>query len=227
MYLLQIDQMHNRLHIILSGQFDERQADKLSADIMIRISELREGFHILSDVTSLEKFDRSARKHYRKIMDLCHKSGVRKVVRLVSKHDDFGLTVMSHFHYKKVPVITCRNIEEALEHLRNIKTHELQQSTGNVPSLSISADVPATEGGRVMGVIPVRELSITNLQTGEVTQQIIRISDDNPKFRTEIPVKGEEEHRCYPCDGDTFEECLEKCREALGQDYIVSSASSY
>ena len=123
--MLQIDQMHNRLHIMLSGQFDERQADKLSAELMIRINELREGFHVLSDVTSLEKFDRSARKHYRKIMDLCHKSGVRKVIRIVSKRDDFGLTVMSHFHYKNVPVITCQTLEEALEHLRNNTTYQL------------------------------------------------------------------------------------------------------
>ena len=223
MYLLQIDQMHNRLHITLSGQFDERQADKLNAELIIRINELREGFHVLCDVTSLEEFDSSARKHYRSVMDLCHKSGVRKVVRIVpSLVNNFGLTVMSYFHYKDVPVITCRNLEEALKHLRNNKIYQLQQSMGGTSPPSVTGSVQPTKGGRIMGVVPVRELSIKNLQTGEVTTQIIRASDSSPKFRTELPVKGEEDHRCYPCDGDTFEECIEKCREVLGQDYTVT-----
>jgi hypothetical protein len=123
MYLLQIDQLHNRLHVILFGQFEERQASKLSAELMMRITELREGFHVLCDVTSLEKFDHSARKHYSTIMDLCRKSGVRKVIRIVpDSQDNFGLTIMSYFHYKNIPVITCRDLEEALKHLRTNKT---------------------------------------------------------------------------------------------------------
>lgn len=125
MYLFNIDQMRNRLHITLSGKFDERQAEKLSAELMMRIHELSEGFHILCDLTGLEKFDRSARKHYRNFMDLCRKSGVRKVIRIIpDPRNNFGLTVMSHFHYKNIPVISCHNLDEALKHLRKNKSYQ-------------------------------------------------------------------------------------------------------
>ncbi len=131
MYLLQIDQQHNRLNIRLSGVFDDRQAEKLSADLMLRLHELTEGFHVLCDLTGLEKFDRPAKKHYRNFMDLCRKSGVRKVIRILPEsQDNFGLTIMSHFHYRNIPVITCNNLDEALKHLRNNKACQ-QIQNGN------------------------------------------------------------------------------------------------
>ena len=103
MYLLEIDPIHNRLHITLSGHFDERQADKLCADLILRLHELQDGFHILNDLSDLEKFDHAAKKHYRKIMDLCQESGVRKVIRILPDAlNNFGLTIMSHFHYRDV-----------------------------------------------------------------------------------------------------------------------------
>ena len=40
MYLLHIDHMHNRLHLTLSGTFDERQAEKLRDELVVRINEL-------------------------------------------------------------------------------------------------------------------------------------------------------------------------------------------
>ena len=122
MYLLQIDPVHNRLNIKLSGSFDGSQSAKLSADLMLRINELQEGFHILCDLTGLLKFERSARKHYMHVMDLCRKSGARKVVRILpDSQENFGLTIMSYFHYKNIRVITCNNFDEALKHLRTSK----------------------------------------------------------------------------------------------------------
>ena len=142
MYLLQIDPMHNRLHIALAGTFDERQADKLRADLMIRMHELQDGFHILCDLSGLAKFDHDAKKHYRKLMDLCRESGVRKVIRIIPDSlDNYGLTIMSHFHYKGVCVVTCPTLQEALVHLREHENHSLQQSlegTSKTPELMVS-----------------------------------------------------------------------------------------
>jgi hypothetical protein len=51
-------------------------------------------------------------------MDLCNENGVGKVVRIVPcPLSDFALTIMSYFHYDHgVPVITCKNFDEASRH---------------------------------------------------------------------------------------------------------------
>jgi hypothetical protein len=135
MYLLHIDQLHNRMQITLSGTFEERQAEKLNAEVMVRIHELTEGFHILCDLTGLKQFDRSARKHYRNFMDLCRESGVRKVVRIVPDSlNNFGLTIMSYFHYKNIPVVTCHDLEEALKHLRQNRSYQQMQKRNEFPA---------------------------------------------------------------------------------------------
>ncbi|WP_372798422.1 hypothetical protein [Pontiella sp.] len=119
MYLLYIDPVCNLLHIRLAGEFDEQQADELCAEFGRRLPELREGFLVFSDLTGLEKFGHSARKHYRIFMDLCRQNGLGKVIRIVpGSLNNFGLTIMSHFHHQHVRVITCENIEEAHRHLR-------------------------------------------------------------------------------------------------------------
>ena len=142
MYLLQIDPMHNRLHITLAGNFDERQADKLCAEVMMRLHELQHGFHILCDLSGLATFDREAKKHYRKLMDICRENGVHKVIRIIpDSMDNYGLTIMSHFHYKNVCVVTCPNLQEALVHLREHENHPLQQSLGDTaktPEITVS-----------------------------------------------------------------------------------------
>ena len=125
MYLLQIDQLHNRLYLRLAGVFDERQSEKLAADLMMRMNELKDGFHVLCDLSGLERFDRAARKHYRNFMDLCRTNGVRKVIRVIpDEHENFGLTIMSCFHYENIPVISCSNFTDALEHLHHNRVYE-------------------------------------------------------------------------------------------------------
>lgn len=120
MQLLDIDLTYNRVHITLAETFDEPEAKALLAEVELRMKELKEGFIVLCDLTTLQHFDHAARMHFRKIMDLCNECGVGKVIRIVPNPlSDFGLTVLSHFHYDKgIPVITCRNLGEASRYLQ-------------------------------------------------------------------------------------------------------------
>lgn len=120
MQLLEVDSVRNRLHITLSETFDETEAEQLLAEVASRMAELSRGFVMLCDLTSLDEFAHDARKHFRSIMDLCNAHGVGRVIRIVPDPlNDFGLTVLSHFHYDHaIPIITCRCLGEALKHLR-------------------------------------------------------------------------------------------------------------
>ncbi|WP_372845993.1 hypothetical protein [Pontiella sp.] len=121
MYQLQLNQPTNRVHIILSGSFDEAQAKKLFDEVSVRIQELPGKIQVLCDVSQLDTFDRSARKYYGCFMDLCHAHGTSKVIRIVTESgNDFGLNVMSCFHFPQTPVITCRTHEEAQKHTERL-----------------------------------------------------------------------------------------------------------
>lgn len=120
MYLLEIDHKNNRVHLTLSERFDEAQAHSLLRELRQRFEELGEDFHVLCDMTSLTEFEHSARPHFRAMMDVCNEGGVKKIIRILPNPlHDFGLTVMSHFHYGNgVQIVTCKTFDEALKHLR-------------------------------------------------------------------------------------------------------------
>lgn len=119
MYLLEIDSERRRVHIILSDDFDGQQAEELFDQLLRRQQELNPDFHVLCDLTTLDAFDAAARPHFRAVMDLCNKIGVKKVIRIVPDPlNNFGLTIMSHIHYDSgIPVITCKTLKEANKYL--------------------------------------------------------------------------------------------------------------
>ena len=73
---------------------------------------------------------------------ICRESGVCKVIRIIPDSlNNYGLTIMSYFHYKNVPVVTCPNLQEALIHLRENENHPLPQSLGDTaktPEITVS-----------------------------------------------------------------------------------------
>lgn len=119
MYLLEIDHKHNRIHLMMSERFDAPQAESLLVDAQTRAEEMKAGFHVLCDLTTLEEFDPDAKATFRRFMDLMNRSGARKIIRIIPDPlDNFGLTVMSIFHYDdSVHIINCKTLKEALTHL--------------------------------------------------------------------------------------------------------------
>ncbi|MDF7824412.1 hypothetical protein P4B35_10345 [Pontiellaceae bacterium B12227] len=119
MYLLEIDRKHNRIHLMMSEHFDAPQAESLLADAQARAEEMETGFHVLCDLTTLEEFDPEAKTIFRRFMDLMNQRGAHKIIRIIPDPlDNFGLTVMSYFHYDdSVHIITCKTLKEALTHL--------------------------------------------------------------------------------------------------------------
>jgi hypothetical protein len=120
MYLLEIDRTLNRMHIILSGRFDEAESLALLGDVRSRYNEVTKGFHVLCDLATLNEFDPPARAHFRAVMDLCNEAGVGKVVRIIpNPQENFELTIMSYIHYNSgIPVVSCKTLAEASKHLK-------------------------------------------------------------------------------------------------------------
>ncbi|MDF7798391.1 hypothetical protein P4C99_02900 [Pontiellaceae bacterium B1224] len=119
MYLLEIDRVQNRLHLMMSERFDAPQAESLLEEAQNRTLEMEDGFHVLCDLTTLEEFDPEAKAIFRRFMDLMNRCGAHKIIRIIPNPlNNFGLTVMSVFHYDdSVKIITCRTLKEALTHL--------------------------------------------------------------------------------------------------------------
>jgi len=77
--------------------------------------ELEPGFRLLSDLTELESMDIECLPSIKRTMDLCNKTGVHTVIRVIpDPKKDIGLNILSLFHYeRRVHIVTCETLKEA------------------------------------------------------------------------------------------------------------------
>ncbi|MBI4845404.1 MAG: hypothetical protein HY810_02885 [Candidatus Omnitrophica bacterium] len=115
MFQLEIDSDKNILKVHLIEHFDNDQGQILLMQLAERIFDLTPGFKILTDLTQLEKMDFDAHKSIDKVMEMCNRFGVSKVIRVVANESsDIGFNIMSLFHYShSVLIHTCKSLEEA------------------------------------------------------------------------------------------------------------------
>jgi len=109
------DAARNLLHLIVAGTLDKAAAKQLLEDVIKATSLLRQGFDVLSDFRDLKAIDREANRLVNDLMEFLTQQGVERVVRILpSEKENFGLSIMSIFHYgKDVRFVTCLNLEEA------------------------------------------------------------------------------------------------------------------
>ncbi len=117
---LKVDKEGNKLVITYDDYFDLKQAKQFYAQVQKILPELKKGFILLTDMSSLERMDLSARVFIEKAMDLLNKSGVSKVIRIIpDQKKDIGFNIMSLFHYSTgVPMHTYKSYQEAEEHFK-------------------------------------------------------------------------------------------------------------
>ena len=79
------------------------------------LADLPAGFRMLTDLGRLESMDAACVKEIGKMMELCDQKGVELVVRVIpDPRKDFGMNILSLFHYRRqLRVITCKTMEEA------------------------------------------------------------------------------------------------------------------
>lgn len=116
MFLVEIDKTRNLLHYTIAETFDEADGKKCLETVRRALEDLQPGFVILTDVRYLQSIDPAAMHYVKEIMNISNAKGVSRIVRIVPKStEDFGLNVLSVFHYdRSIPIVMCRMFEEAV-----------------------------------------------------------------------------------------------------------------
>lgn len=119
MFSVETDKSGTRLTVTIKGRFDLNQAEQLYGRVQEILPEIKKGFTILTDLTSLEHMEADTKPFIKKTMDLLNKHGVSKVVRIIpDEKKDIGFSIMSLFHYSsQVPIHTYKSFQQAKEHL--------------------------------------------------------------------------------------------------------------
>jgi len=80
---------------------------------------LKPGFLLLADLSTLESMDASCAPELGAIMDLCREKGVSTVLRVIpDRNKDIGFNLISRFHYHaKVKTETYESLSEAINSL--------------------------------------------------------------------------------------------------------------
>ena len=119
MFQVEADKSKNLLKISFAGRVGLEEAKRCEEEVETLVPDLQPGFQLLTDLSGLESMDLACVPHIERVMDLCNRKGVAKIVRIVpDPHKDIGFNILSLFHYRHgIPIVTCETPEEAIEAL--------------------------------------------------------------------------------------------------------------
>jgi hypothetical protein len=80
-----VDAEKNRLNITLTGSISKEEVEKIYADVIICVPELKPGFSVVTDLTKCKFGHLSGIPTFQKIMEFLLENKVGKVVRVVGK----------------------------------------------------------------------------------------------------------------------------------------------
>jgi hypothetical protein len=119
MIKIEADKSRNLLTVTYSLHVAAEEAKGGVEQVATALANLRTGFRMLTDLSGLETMDVGCAPHIERVMDLCNKSGIGKVVRIIpDPHKDIGLSIMALFHYRRrIPIVTFETLAEARKEL--------------------------------------------------------------------------------------------------------------
>jgi hypothetical protein len=121
MFQAEVDKSRNLLRVTCADRVGSTETKRAVETLPGLLADLSPGFRLLTDLSRLEQMDLACEPDMTELMDRCNKKGVEMVVRVIpDPQKDIGFNIMSLFHYgRRVRIITCETIEEALEALGN------------------------------------------------------------------------------------------------------------
>ena len=114
-YTVSADVTKNQLSVHFRGDIDQACMRACVDQIVIQLPSLTKGFKILTDLSGLNSMDELCVSELKRMMDVCRKSGVGIVARVIpDPAKDIGFNILSLFHYRnKVHVQTFPSLAEA------------------------------------------------------------------------------------------------------------------
>ena len=112
-----LDQSANLLTISYGGRVEAQETRRYVSEVERLLPELKPGFRLLTDLSTLESMDVACVADIKRVMDLCNDQGVALVVRVIpDPHKDIGLNILSLFHYDRdVRIVTYETLAAAKE----------------------------------------------------------------------------------------------------------------
>ena len=115
MYKVEANKSKNLLKITYAQHVGPEDTKRVEETIPPLLADLRPGFRLLTDLSSLESMDLACVPYIKRMMDLFNKKGAEMVVRVIpDPQKDIGLNILSLFHYRRrVRIVTCQTLAEA------------------------------------------------------------------------------------------------------------------
>jgi hypothetical protein len=119
MFLAETNRLKNLLHLSFLGRVSAADLQRSAEEVDALLADLTPGFVLLTDLSRLEAMDVACRAEIGRVMDICQKRGVGRIVRVIPEPSkDIGFNILSIFHYKPGKrMITCETLVEAERHL--------------------------------------------------------------------------------------------------------------
>ena len=114
MFLATTNKKKKLLHISYIGRVDAEEIRHELKEIPALLEELPNGFTLVMDLERLDSMSLPSGQEIGKLMELCDKSGIEKVIRVIpDKKKDIGLQILYLMHYKHPPpVFVCERMKD-------------------------------------------------------------------------------------------------------------------
>jgi len=115
----EFDKSKNLLHVVSSRRVTAEDTARWREQLGQLLPDIRPGFKLLADLSPMDSMDLDCMPDIAWSMEALDKAGISKVVRILpDPRKDIGLNIMSLFHMRRrVPLVTCDTMEEALRAL--------------------------------------------------------------------------------------------------------------
>ncbi len=85
MHRAELDQEHNRLILRWIDSLSVSDVDRLHAEIVSLLPQLKPGFDCISDISNMRPGSKHVMEHIEHLQEALHKAGMHRVVRIVGK----------------------------------------------------------------------------------------------------------------------------------------------
>ena len=95
---------------------DAQEMGQCLAKVEHLLKDMKPGFRLMTDLSSLESMDPDCATDLGAMMDLCDQKGIKAVLRVIpDPQKDIGFALLSHFHYgPNVELSTYESLADAI-----------------------------------------------------------------------------------------------------------------